>query len=186
MIIKFSTKISCKLCVPLTAIFSFLFVASTSAVELMSGITYFDSPPRFLEAATSQHGTYIWGATYYFTVKIPKDAGEPLQKLEIKLQDSPGRLSFKGSRIEAFEGKRRKPGERLSLKDVMINPNTQIMSAIFDPPVSPGKTVTLRISPVRNPNTGGTYLYGITAFPSGIQPASQFLGFGRIRIYDRE
>jgi hypothetical protein len=164
---------------------SFFIVASTPAIEI-NGKTYFEKPPRLLSVSTSQNGTYIWGATYYFTVKVPDNAGVPLQKLEIELQASPGRPIFTASQLEAFEGNRKKPGDKISVKDVSINAQTQIISVTFDPPVKPDKTVTLRIYPVRNPNTGGTYLYGVTAFPAGEQPSSQFLGFGRIRIYDRE
>ncbi|MGG6269339.1 DUF2808 domain-containing protein [Leptolyngbya sp. AN03gr2] len=163
-----------------------LWVIATSAIELADGKTYFEKPPRLIGSTTSQNGTYIWGATYYFTVQLPDDAGEPLQKLKIQLQASPGRPFFNTSRTEAFEGKRKKPGKKLSLKDVKIDTQTQLVSVTFDPPVQPGSTVTVRIYPVRNPNAGGTYLYGVTAFPTGTQPAGQFLGFGRIRIYDRE
>ncbi|KAM3095978.1 DUF2808 domain-containing protein [Phormidesmis sp. 146-35] len=165
---------------------SLFIVASTSAIELKDGRTYFEKPPRLLGIATSQNGTYVWGANYYFTVAVPEDAGEPLQKLEIELEASPGRPFFDASKLEAFEGKRRKPGNKIPVKNVMINAQAQVISVTFDPPVKPGKTVTVRVYPVRNPATGGTYLYGVTAFPVGEQPAGQFLGFGRIRIYDRE
>ena len=165
---------------------SLLIVLSTSAIELVDGKTYFLKPPRLTSSTTSQNGTYIWGATYYFTVEIPEGAGESLQRLEIILQAGAGRPVFTSSRTEAFEGTRQRPKDKIALKDVRIDPKTQAIAVTFDPPVNPGKTVTLRIYPVRNPSTGGTYLYGVTAFPSGKRPASQFLGFGRIRIYDRE
>jgi Protein of unknown function (DUF2808) len=169
------------------ALFSlFLLVSATSAIELKDGKTYFEKPPRLIGSTASQNGTYIWGVTYYFTVQIPEGAGESLEKLDIELQASPDRPIFSSSSTEAFEGTRRKPKDKIPLKDVMIDPKTQVVSVTFDPPVEPGKTVTVRIYPVRNPDTGGTYLYGVTAFPKGEKPAPQFLGFGRIRIYDRE
>ncbi|WNZ43799.1 DUF2808 domain-containing protein [Leptolyngbya boryana CZ1] len=180
MITKSGTKI-----ITIALLSFFLIVASTSAIEV-SGKTYFERPPRLMGAATSQNGTYIWGATYYFTVNVPEEAGVPLQRLEIELQASPGRPFFTANNLQAFEGRRKKPGDKISLKDVKIDPQTQMVSVTFDPPIKPDKTITLRIYPVQNPNTGGTYLYGITAFPEGSQPVGQFLGFGRIRIYDRE
>jgi hypothetical protein len=180
MIIKSGTKIA-----TLALLSSFLIIASSAAIDV-GGKTYFERPPRLLGAATSQNGTYIWGATYYFTVSVPEEAGVPLQRLEIELQASPGRPFFTTSNLEAFEGRRKKPGDKIPIKDVKIDPQTQIVSVTFDPPIKPDKTLTLRIYPVRNPDTGGTYLYGVTAFPQGEQPAGQFLGFGRIRIYDRE
>lgn len=183
--LKMLTKPSSKIAA-IAVLISLFIVASTSAIELKDGRTYFERPPRLLGVATSQNGTYIWNATYYFTVAIPEDAGEALQKLEIELAASPGRPIFDASKLEAFEGKRRKPGDKIPVKDVTIDARTQVISVTFDPPVKPGKTITVRVYPVRNPAAGGTYLYGVTAFPDGAQPASQFLGFGRIRIYDRE
>jgi Protein of unknown function (DUF2808) len=159
---------------------------SASAIQLSDGTTYFERPPRLIGAGTSRNGTYIWGATYYFTVQIPEDAGEPLQKLEIELPAGASRPFFNSSKTEAFTGTRQQLGAQVPLKQVTITPQTQVIAITFDPPVAPGKTVTVKIYPIRNPNVGGTYLYGVTAYPVGAQGVGQFLGFERIRIYDRE
>jgi hypothetical protein len=180
MTIQFGAKV-----LPLSLLSLLFIVASTPAIEI-GGRTYFERPPRLLGVATSQNATYIWSATYYFTINVPEEAGAPLQRLDIELQTSPGRPLFTRSNLEAFEGRRRQPGKKVPIKEVNIDPQTQTVSVVFDPPIQPDKTITLRIYPVRNPSAGGTYLYGLTAFPQGADPVSQFLGFGRIRIYDRE
>lgn len=56
---------------------------SSKAVQLQDGKTYFVQSPRLLEAKTTFNDVNIWNATYYFTVKVPLDAGEPLRKIEI-------------------------------------------------------------------------------------------------------
>ncbi len=168
------------------SIIASLSVLSASAVTLRDGKTYFAKPPRLTSSTTSQNGSYIWGATYYFTVEIPAKAGEPLAKLVIIQETGQGQPQFKANEAEIFEGTRKHPGDRLKLQSIEISENPMTITAVFDPPIPPGKTVTLRLYPVRNPEVGGSYLYGVTAFPAGAQAHGQFLGFGRIRIVDRD
>jgi Protein of unknown function (DUF2808) len=171
---------------PIGVVFALALLTPTIlAIELRDGSNHFANPPRLIGATTSQSGAYLWTATYYFTIQIPEDAGEPLQKLTIAPLHSSDRPLFTITKPTAFAGTVRQPGPVLALRTVTLDPQTQIFSISFDPPVTPGQTVTVQLNPVRNPNTGGTYLYGVTAFPPGAQPASQFLGFGRIRIDDR-
>jgi Protein of unknown function (DUF2808) len=54
----------------------------------------------------------------------------------------------------------------------------------FNPPVQPGRKVTIALSPQRNPAYSGVYLFGVTAFPTGEKSHGQFLGFGRLHFYD--
>jgi Protein of unknown function (DUF2808) len=162
-----------------------LSIVSATAVTLRDGITYFEKPPRLTSSTTTRNGSYIWGASYYFTVEIPKKSGEPLAKLVIEQQGGSGKPEFNVKDTEVFEGTQKKRGDRLTFKSIDIQDNPVSITAIFDPPIPPGKTITLRLYPVRNPQIGGIYLYGVTAFPAGEKPHGQFLGFGRIRILDR-
>ncbi|HAX76019.1 MAG TPA: hypothetical protein DCY88_09325 [Cyanobacteria bacterium UBA11372] len=165
------------------AIFSFA-ALSAQAIRLADGTTYFANPPRLMTATTTQKGANSPGARYYFTLTIPENAGEPLQKVAIAQQQNTASPRFDLNRTDAFEGTRNRPSARLSLKQVAIDPQTRGIKVIFDPPVPPGKTVTIRLYATRNPNVGGVYLYGVTAFPTGEKPHAQFLGFGRIQIYE--
>ncbi len=157
---------------------------STDAIELADGVTYFLHPPRFLGATSSQDGTYIWGATYYFTLAVPENAGEPLQKVAIVQEGGLGRPLFDSSSTEAFEGTRNRRGKPLAIQNINLEPEIPALMIEFDPPISPGKTVTIRLYPVRNPGVAGTYFYGITAFPAGKKPYGQYIGVGQIQIYD--
>lgn len=161
-----------------------LISSSATAIELADGTTHFLNPPRLLGALSSEDGTYIWSATYYFTLKLPENAGEPLQKVIIVQEGGLGRPLFDAKNTEAFEGTRNNPGNRFQIKEVNLDPELPALTVLFDLPVPPGKTVTIRLYPVRNPDVGGIYLYGVKAFPSGAKPYGQYIGVGRIRIYD--
>jgi hypothetical protein len=158
--------------------------AINEATTLADGTTYFLNPPRFLGAIATQDGTNIWSASYYFTLNLPANAGEPLRTVVITQQGGLGRPMFDEETIQAFEGTRIRRGKNLTIAASHFDSDTQTLTVTFDPPVPPGRILTLRLSPVRNPSVPGTYLYGVTAFPDGTKPFGQFIGVGQIRIYD--
>jgi hypothetical protein len=152
------------------------------AVQLRDGKTYFTQPPRLVNAVPTFSRAEMPGVTYYFTLSLPENAGEPLQRITIA-QNSGGSYPKFGLRdSEAFEGTHRRPGAKISLGEVTEDRENRVVSVVFDPPVNPGKTVTIALAPVRNPDMKGTYLFGVTAFPVGDNPNGQFLGFGRFQI----
>ncbi len=157
---------------------------SAQAVTLANGTTYFTQPPRLEGATATQTIARFWGSTYYFTLTLPENAGEPLQKVVISPQAAPDRVRFDVNRTEAFEGTFGREGTTLPLQSVTQDPKTQAITITFEPAIVAGKTVTIGLYADRNPDLGGTYLYGVTAFPAGEQSFGQFLGYGRISIYD--
>lgn len=161
-------------------------VMPAQAVQRADGTVYFSRPPDLQGASTTFNSAYFYGATYYFTLTLPENAGEPLQRVVIRQEGGVdrARLNVDAKSTEAFEGTRRRGGTKLPLKEVTVDPKTREISVVFDPPVAPGRTVTIGLYPVRNPDSGGVYLYGVTAFPAGEKSYGQFLGFGRIHIYD--
>ena len=72
----------------------------------------------------------------------------------------------------------------ITLKSTTFDPNTQTITVIFDPPVPPGNTVSIGLKPVRNPDYGGVYQFGITAYPPGENSPGLYLGVGRLAIYE--
>ena len=157
----------------------------TQAVQLANGKTYFVQPPRF-EGATATHKTaYGWGSTYYFTLTVPENAGESMQAVMIAPEAAPSRARFDIRQTEAV-GRLGDRQMRLPLKDVTQDPQTRAITVTFDPPVAPGSQVRIELYAARNPDVGGVYLYGVTAFPTGEQPYGQFLCYGRIQITDRD
>lgn len=168
--------------ITLSSIFSSAMIP-TQAVQVR-GTTYFVSPPRLVGASTTQNYVYAWSVTYYFTLDVPDTAGEPLQRVTIAQNEGIDRVRFNLRDTEAFDGDKRS-NTRLGLGEVTQDDKTKAITVNFNPPVPPGKRVTIALAPYQNPAYGGIYLFGVTAFPQGDPAYGQFLGFGRISIYDR-
>jgi hypothetical protein len=171
--------------IALGAAFALAHPFSAQAVQLADGKSYFVAAPRLLNAATTQNGVYLWGATYYFTLSLPENAGEGLQAVSFTQQEGVDTLRYHLNETSAFIGTRSEAGANLPLKSVTAEPGTRTVTVTFDPPVKPGQTITIGLRPVVNPSSGGVYLFGVTAFPEGEKPHGQFLGFGRLHFYDR-
>jgi hypothetical protein len=156
------------------------------AVQLSDGKVYFVQPPRLLGASATQVQTSNSNSTYYFTLSIPEDAGEPLQRVAIAQQN--GGNAFRSVEYDledsrAFVGTRRDRGEVIPIRETIYDPDTETVSVIFEQPVPPGTTVTIGLRPDRNPDLDGLYLFGVTAYPAGESPYGQFLGYGRLQFY---
>lgn len=161
------------------------FALPSQAVQLQDGKVYFAHPPSLVSAATTERQTSSSGASYYFTLSIPEDAGEPLQQVEIAQRDGSTQarlVQFNAEDSRAFVGTRRGHGDALTLGENRFDRDAQTLSIVFDPPVPPGTTVTLELQPKRNPRRDGIYLFGVTAYPAGADSHGQFLGYGRLQF----
>ncbi|HEY9645976.1 MAG TPA: DUF2808 domain-containing protein [Chroococcidiopsis sp.] len=159
---------------------------SASAIERMDGTVQFIRPPSLGTVWANRTTTYSYGATYYFTLEVPSDAGEPLQRVTVAQRDGAAnvhRVSFDAEASAAFLGTRRDRGPALTVTEAAYDRDTQTVSLALDPPVAPGNTVTIALRAERNPRTEGVYLFGVTAFPGGAQADGQFLGYGRLHFY---
>lgn len=154
------------------------------AVQLANGTVYFASPPQLVGASTTFNWVQAWSATYYFTLNLSETAGEPLQKVTIVQDQGTDTIRFNPKRIEAFEGQQGRLGAKIPLGAVAVDRKTRSVSVSFDPPVAPGRFVTIALYPDYNPLYGGVYLFGVTAFPAGEKSHGQFLGFGRLHFYE--
>lgn len=153
------------------------------AVKLRDGTISFVQPPRLVAASTSYKDVNIWNATYYFTISLPEQAGEPLQKVTIDQREGVDRIRFDLEDTRAFAGTRKDRGEKIPIGEVTRDKETKTISVVFDPPVAPGKMITIALRPVQNPRSSGVYLFGLRGFPPGEKTASQFLGYGRLQFY---
>ncbi len=158
-------------------------VGLSQAVTLQDGTVYFVEPPSLVEAQASYKEIYLVGATYYFVISIPENAGEPLQQVTINQYKGLDHIHFDLKQTSAFEGDRSHKGQNLTLKDVTSDPKTRTVSITFDPPVTPGRTITIALKPEQNPTSSGVYLFGVTAFPAGEKVHGQFLSYGRLQFY---
>jgi Protein of unknown function (DUF2808) len=157
----------------------------SSAVRLQDGKVYFVRPPSLVSAATTENRVSDSTASYFFTLTIPEDAGEPLGRVEIAQRDGSIRsrlIQFEAENSRAFIGTRRDRGEEITLGETRYDRQTQTLSIAFDPPVLPNTTITLELEPERNPRRDGIYLLGVTAYPAGAESYGQFLGYGRLQF----
>jgi len=159
------------------------FGPAAQAIQLADGTVYFAQPPRLLKASTTFNSARAWGATYYFTLQVPSNAGEPLQRLMIQQRQGPDTVQFDLDDTRAFEADNR--DQKFTLGEIERDRKERSVTLAFDPPIPPGKTVTVGLRPHYNPAVGGVYLFGVTAFPAGEKSHGQFLGFGRLHFYDR-
>lgn len=160
---------------------------TASAVQLSDGKVYFVQPPQLVSATSTFKEVNVWGATYYFTLNLPANAGEPLSVVTINQKEGADRVRFKLRDTIAFEGTRSERKKlQLPVAEVTQQRSPRTVTVWFNPPVNPGKTITIGLRPVRNPMVSGVYLFGVTAFPQGEKAHGQFLGFGRLHFYSND
>ena len=157
------------------------FSLSTPAVQLADGTVWFVRPPRLLNAWNSRNEIRAWSATYYFTLELPENAGESLKQVTIVQKPSPDRIEFDLADSQVFMGERPNLGAPLAITATTDNPDS--ITLTLREPVAPGQKVTIALKPLENPDSPGTYLFGVTAFPDGQQAQGSFMGFGRLHFY---
>lgn len=154
-----------------------LLSAPANAGELPNGQTAFDNAPRLIEASTSSNSRDNPFATYYFTLEVPEDAGEPLGAIRLEQRGNySDTIEFEASESRAFTGERFARGSALSLAPIGGPPEPGEVTIVFDQPVLPGDRVTIALKPESNPFRPGIYLFGVTAFPEGENSRGVYLG----------
>lgn len=160
------------------------FDASSLAGQFPDGRIFFESSPTLVNFFATFQSVRAWGAKYYLTIALPPSLGAPLGTVTIQQQPNIQTIAFLVDQTFAFLGDRNQRGENLTLKSTTFDPNTQTITVIFDPPVPPGNTVSIGLKPVQNPDYGGIYQFGITAYPPGDNSPGLALGVGRLTIYE--
>ena len=162
--------------------FSSLSQMPAQSIQLKDGTTYFANVPRLEKARTTFDRARVFGATYFFTLNVPDDAGEPLQRVMFQQQEGVDRVTFNLKQTRAYADEQRQ--QPLKIANALVGKDDSV-SILFDPPIQPGGKVMIGLRPHRNPGSSGVYLFGVTAFPQGEQAYGQFLGYGRLHFYDR-
>ena len=155
-------------------------VPMAQAVRLADGTAQFAGLPQVLKVRTTDNQTWAWSATYFFTIKVPEDATEPLGRVVLEQTEGVDRIRFNLKRTYAYLN-----NDRQQRTPLFLTEGDRSLELRFAEPVVPGETVTLGVRPYRNPDTSGVYLFGITVFPEGEKVRSQFVGHGRLQFYDR-
>jgi len=162
-----------------------LFSVPLKAVELTQSKTFFDRSPRLTRVASS-NTTANLPATYQFTISLPEDAGEPLQAVTITQHKNLERIKFDLNQSSAFIGNSFTGGPAISLANVGGNQSSDAneVTVVFDEPVLPGNEVTVSLKAKRNPQAGGVYLFGVTAFSVGEDSPGLYLGSRDLHLGD--
>jgi hypothetical protein len=158
----------------------------TRAVELGNGRTFFDHPPQLIQVTATTINPFS-PSTYLFTISVPGNAGEPLQAVTIAQQTNVEQIDFQVSESRAFMGKNIASGQSIALASIGGSEpsNSNEVTIVFDKPVTPGSTVTIALAVTRNPDLGGVYQFGVTAFSPGENSPGLYLGSGRLQFISR-
>jgi Protein of unknown function (DUF2808) len=155
----------------------------TLASQFPNGRVVFDKSPRLLDAVTTFNNVRVWGATYYFTVELPKEAGEAIEKVVISQRQGSEDIEFLLDKTIAVEGSYNHKGKQINLRRVTRDEETKEITVILDSPISPGTTFSIGLKPKINPFYSGIYLFGVTVFPLGEKPSPLYLGVGRLDFF---
>ncbi|UFP96296.1 DUF2808 domain-containing protein [Gloeobacter morelensis] len=161
----------------------FLAAQPGQAVKVGDGTVYFTSVPRLVNT-TAYNRMINFRSNLYFTIAVPANAGEPLQRVDVDLGDlgpeyypDLGRTEV----VNAEGSERRYALDKVVITGDRFQPSVSVRLA---EPVEPGNTVVVGLPIYLASRIGGTQLFGITAFPPGEKAHGQFLGYGHIRIDD--
>ena len=157
---------------------------TAKAVELADGTVAFAKPPTLIDAITTFRAARARGAKYYFTLNLPQTADESLGKVTINLRQGADDIDYKLERTIAAVGTARNKTQEIAIADVLFDEETETVTVTFAEPIAPGTTFTVGLKPKRNPDLGGTYLFGVTAFPQGEKSQGIYLGPGRLQFDD--
>ena len=160
-------------------------ITAAEAVQFPDGTVSFSESPRLVEAAATFNSVNVPAAKYYFTIALPADADEPLGTVTIRQRNGADEVRFLVDKTFAFIGERDSDRQEVNIQATIPETDTEDepITVNFEPPISPGTTVTIGLRPRRNPDQPGVYLFGVTAFPAGEKPLGLYLGPGRLQFY---
>ena len=166
----------------LVLVSSAIAVPNAAAIEFPNGKVAFEKSPLLIDAYTTFNSVRVRQAKYYFDLKLPSDIGESLQKVVINQRQGADTIKFRLDKTKAYFGSHNNRKEELNLQ-VIQDEATKAITVMFDRPIPPGSEITVRLNPKQNPDFGGVYLFGVTAFPTGEKPSGLYLGAGRLQFY---
>ena len=152
------------------------------AAQSPNGTVGFDSAVLLVDSYTTFSGVRIRQATYYFDLELPKNAGESLQKVEIKQRTGSDEIRFRLDKTKAYLGNHNDKQQQLEVSTTQ-DEETGAITVQLKQAIPPGSKLTIGLKPKSNPDFAGAYLFGITAFPTGSKPQGLYLGAGRLEFY---
>jgi len=155
----------------------------SQAVQSPDGTVSFESAVLLVDTYATFSTIRFRQARYYFDLELPEGIGEPLKKVVIQQRRGSEEIDFRSERTKVYLGDHRNRGEPLE-SITTFNEETGEITVEFSTPIPPGNKVTIGVKPRRNPDFGGVYLFGVTAFPAGEKSRGLYLGAGRLHFFE--
>lgn len=159
-----------------------------AAIQYSDGTIAFTAPPRLDNAYATRSRVGAINPTYYLTFHLPASAEEPLARIKVELFE--GRrdplLRYRLETTTAFVGTPRQRGAVVPLGQLQQDLEQKSITVNFEPGIAPGQTITLALTPERNPRFSGTYLFSVTGYPAGAQVRPEFMGYARLAFYEAD
>lgn len=152
---------------------SLLFFAPVQST--LAGEIFFSKVPELKRSATDNFSSAYNYARYTFEISVPAESGASLGGLVIGIPFGIRLASL--DHIQVFSS----DGKLVPLK--AIETASGAVRLNFAQAIAPGEQVSVQFYPMRNPRSGGTFLFEITALPAGETVHPQFLSYGRITFY---
>ncbi len=153
-----------------------------AALELFRGQTFFEKSPSLIESSATHTAPNV-PSIYKFTIAVPLEAGQPLKAVKIKQKPSYQMVSFDISKTQAYIAKDSREDELISLASIGGEAEKEgEITIVLDKPVQPGSTVTVDLKVKHNPEHGGIYSFGVTAFPEGNRSSGLYLGSAHFHL----
>ncbi|WP_448573607.1 DUF2808 domain-containing protein [Trichothermofontia sp.] len=141
----------------------------------------FDRAPQLVRFQSTSTQTSIGMSTYQLVITVPADAGAPLQAIKISQPQNLEVVAFQPQQTRVFVGDAQTEIPLVSQGGPQ--PETGDFTLELHHPVQPGETVTITLTPKRNPTIAGIYLFGVTAYAAGDDGTGLFLGYGQLDFY---
>lgn len=180
---KLTTSIGSLLFCSATLAVSIIDCVPTHAIEAPDGTVAFESGLDLLDAYTTFNGVRVRQARYYFDLKLPEGVGEPLKRVVFQQRTGSEEIEFKPEQTKAYLNRSRDEEDLIDLTTT-FNEETGEVVVEFNEPIPIGSELSIGIKPKENPDIGGVYLFGVTAFPRGEKSRGLYLGAGRLHFFD--
>lgn len=134
----------------------------STAQSINQATRQFAHPPVLLSTRASASPRSQDEGFYYFSIRLPVEAGRPLAAVTIDPL-SRRSIAFDLSQTEAFVGEPTAQ-ESLPLASVRLVENGDAVQITFARPIPPGTTLTVGLKPSQTPERR-RYEFGVTAMP---------------------
>jgi len=146
----------------------------------------FETALKLQPALTFVESIGFGPTVYQFNLALPPALKTPLARLTIAIPEDSIPFGVNVPRltdIVAFTPSNPKDTGPRYIAQVLATTVTlegRTVVVNFTEPVGGGQFVTVEFREMRNPDSGGTYLFDINAYPFAPKPVKQFLGFARL------